>query len=230
MARFDLSQVRSEYQESFIRELAGTFENSIKTVSALCGQENTLAFFRSTTHFSNECGFKLRGEIVKYSFISLHLGLFFQTDPMYEDIRGSMLWKHAGAHPNVGLNRIFRSTDLMIAEGLCAPHDGVAPGFGASCRAAAQEHGNASVSTVFDICSEANPKRIKAIGTERILSALNAVSRDPRLQEQSNRFVRDWLICTYHLGFGFDSNPLFSWIPEKLARDGLVEVGSMLDG
>lgn len=230
MTRFDLSQVRSDYQEGFVSEIADTFADSVKTVSTICGPDNTRAFFRSAISASQEAGFQLRGEIVKYSFLALHLGPLFATDPLYKDVRASMLWSHPGVHPNVGLNRMFRSTDLMIAEGLCARSDGMAPGFGTACRATAETCRDDPLAVAFGICREANPKRFHAFGAERVHSSLGSACRDPGLAGQSAELMRDWLICTYHLGMRFDRNPLFSWVPEMLTRRGLPEVGRMLDG
>ncbi|MDO5604779.1 MAG: hypothetical protein Q4G25_06415 [Paracoccus sp. (in: a-proteobacteria)] len=230
MTRFDLSQVRSDYQEGFVSEIADTFEGSINTVSAICGPDNTRAFFRSAIYASQDAGFQLRGEIVKYGFLSLHLGLLFATDPLYEDIRISMLWDHPGVHPNVGLNRMFRSTDLMIAEGICADRDGVAPGFGAACRATMGAGGGDPWETALRICQDANPKRFQAFGAEAVHRSLATGSYDPRLAQGNAEFKRDWSICTYHLGMSFERNPLFSWVPDVLIHRGLPEVGSMLDG
>ncbi|AGT08522.1 hypothetical protein [Paracoccus aminophilus] len=230
MSRFDLSQVHSNYRESFVAEVAEIFDASLDKIPPLCGPEKTRAFFRRAMEGSEAAGFELRGEIVTYSFLALHLGLFFDRDPLYEDIRADMLWNHAGVHPNVGLNRMFRSTDLMVAEGLCASKDGVAPGFGAACQATRASGDPAPLPAAFEICRAANHRRFQALGASRVHAALSAAERDPRLTGQSGAFLRDWLICTHYLGYGFDRNPLFSWIPDALARGDLPEIGSQLDG
>lgn len=230
LAKFDLSEVHLHYQESFVSELADLFDASLEKLPPLCGPENTRAFFRSAIDASKSAGFQLRGEIVKYCFLTLHIGLFFDIDPLYDDIRADMLWNHAGVHPNVGLNRMFRSTDLMVAESLCAVKDGVTPGFGAACQASKRACNTPPLSAAFDICRTANPLRFQAFGASRVHAVLSAAEQDPRLDGHSDAFTRDWLICTYYLGWGFDRNPLFSWVPAALMRCDLPEIGSLLDG
>lgn len=230
MKRFDLSQVHSNYHDSFVTEVAQIFAPSLPLIPALCGPDQTRAFFHLAVEASKAAGFELRGEIVTYTFLALHLGLFFETDPLYHDIRADMLWKHAGAHPNVGLNRMFRSTDLMIAEGLCAAKDGVAPGFGAACHQAGDLGDRAPLSAAFELCATANHRRFQALGASRVHAALSLAQQDPRLSGHHATFIRDWLICTHYLGHGFERNPLFSWVPEALMRGDLPKIGSRLDG
>lgn len=231
MVKLDLSAVQQSFETKHANELALIYRDSVKKVGAICGPDEVVRFFRLATIQSQMAQFELRGEIVKYAFISLHLGASFAKDPLYEDVRQSMLWGHTGVHPNVGLNRMFRSTDLMIADGLCAPCGGVTPGFGAACRSTRSGRPDAPIMAALEIFKETGPKRVHALGNDRVLESLEAYCTHLSSEDQKRRdFVIDWLICTYHLGFAFDQNPLFAWVPKALARDGLVELGSMLDG
>jgi len=225
------SALQHSYEIQHADELAHIFRDSLGEVGAICGASEVNRFFRLATIQSDTSGFKLRGEIVKYAFIALHLGPSFKTDFLYEPVREVMLWGHPGAHPNVGLNRMFRSTDLMVAEGLCAVSDGVAPGFGAACKTTRQRWSDNPVQAAFDICAEANPKRIEALGADHVHKSLAQYCSYLLPEDQKRHgFVVDWLICAYHLGFEFDRNPLFAWVPDVLRKKGLPHIGEILDG
>ena len=231
MVSINTSALQHSFEITHANDLAYIFRDSVRKVGAICGTSEVTRFFRLATVQSETSGFELRGEIVKYAFLALHLGASFRTDPLYQPVRQSMLWGHSGVHPNVGLNRMFRSTDLMIAEGLCAATDGVAPGFGAACKTTRQSRPHSAVHAAFEVCAKTNPKRIEARGADHVRSSLEQYSSHLTRQDLTRHdFVVDWLICTYHLGFSFDRNPLFAWVPEALAKDGLSHIGDILDG
>lgn len=228
MSHLNSIRVNQAFRDKFAADLRRIYLPSLASLERIVGEEAIMQFFQYCMKRSEANDFALQGEIMKFSFISLHLGLYFDQDPLLDEVRIDALWGHSGVHPNVGLNRMFDNADLMIAEGLVAADQGFTPGFTDACVTPTQD---ASVAAVRDICIAANPKRAAGLGDASLDRALAAALYD--LDTQHSRFKdyrAEWMICTYFLGHGFARNPLYAWVPWEIAEGGLKLVRRKFDG
>lgn len=228
MNRLSSIRVNQAFRDKFAGDLRRIYLPSLAPLERIAGEHAVRQFFQQCMTRSEANDFALQGEIIKFSFISLHMGLYFDQDPLLDEVRTDALWGHPGVHPNVGLNRMFGNADLMIAEGLVAADQGFAPGFTDACAAPVRD---ASVAAVRDICMAANPKRAAGLGDAALDRALAAALHD--LDTNHPRFKghrAEWMICTYFLGHGFARNPLYAWVPWGIAEGGLKLVRRKLDG
>lgn len=230
MIQLDSHLLHNSFRAKFARDLGRAFAADLGPVARQAGPDATEQFFRQCLTRSEQSGFALQGEIVKYSFLAVHLGLYFEQDPLFQAIRDDALWMQSGVHENVGLNRLFNSTDLMVAEELAGADQGFVPGFPAACDAAAQPFGH-PLDRALDICIAANPKRAHALGEGAMQAALAAAWRD--LDANHHRFADyplEWMVCTAFLGHGFARSPIHAWVPWTFAQGGLSLVRRKLDG
>lgn len=227
MTRLNSARLQQGFRDKFAGDLARTFREDLGRLEEVAGAAAIRQFFLHSMARSQRNGFELQGEIIKFSFIAVHLGLYFDEDPLLAEMREGALWGHPGAHPNVGLNRMFDNADLMIAEGLIGADQGYVPGFLDACRAAKDA---GSLADVHEICVAANPRRAEALGEEVVVAGLTASLRD--LEHNHPRFRGhdwDWAIAAYFLGHGFARNPLFAWVPWDISEGGLTLVRRKLD-
>lgn len=226
--RLKSTLVADGVRDAFVTDLHDLFRPNLGAIDRAAGAHDVREFFRQCMTASEAQGFALQGEIIKFSFVALHLGRLFDVDPLLAEMRTQALWRHDGVHPNVGLNRMFDSADLMIAEGLLGADQGFSPGFLEACSSYYAD--GDPLSRAQMICTEANPRRAYAFGPDDVRVALTAGWRD--LEENHTRF-RDfpveWMICSYFLGHGFARNPLYAWIPWRLTEGGLNAVRRTLD-
>lgn len=214
--------VEDGVRESFVTDMNDLFRPDLGAIDRAAGAEAVRAFLRQCMTASEARGFALQGEIIKFTFLALHLGQFFEVDPLLAGMRTEALWGDDGVHPNVGLNRMFDSADLMIAEGLVGADHGFAPGFPEACAAHA---GGDPLARAEAICTQANPRRAHAFGPDGVRAALVSGWRD--LEDNHPRFFGhplEWMICSYFLGHGFARNPLYAWMPWRIAEGGLGAV------
>lgn len=228
--RLNSARLRQGFRDKFAADLRLTFLPDLGGLDAIAGQQAVLAFFRQTMSMSEAAGFALQGEIIKFSFVALHLGLFFDRDPLLDQVRAGALWDHQGVHPNVGLNRMFDNADLMIAERLAGADQGFAPGFHEACAACEAPPQGKPLAAARVICASANPARAHALGDTALDAALTAGWRD--LEDNHPRFrdhPLEWMICSYFLGHGFARNPLYAWMAWDIAKGGLPAIRRRLD-
>ncbi|MDO5606774.1 MAG: hypothetical protein Q4G25_16605 [Paracoccus sp. (in: a-proteobacteria)] len=221
------ARITQASRENFVSLLLRTFRADLGPLDRIAGEDALRQFFHHCMARSEAAGFALQREIIRFSFIALHMGLFFDTDPLLDEVREGALWSHPGVHPNVGLNRMFANADLMIAEGLLGADQGFTPGFPEACAKAAGNDNGAGdpLERARIICTETNPRRAAALGGPALDRALRAGWRD--LEENHPRFrdhPLEWMICSVFLGHGFARNPLYSWVSWDIAQGGLPAV------
>ena len=221
--RVDVGAVKGAMRDKFANRLSTIFAPSLGQFPQLNSEERVKQHFTLLMQHAAKNGYSRRNLCVKYCFISTHLGMLFDHDPLLHDLRTTALWQEPTVHKIVGLNRMFDHVDLMISEGLINRNTGYVPGLIEACQMP-------TTMAPFDIVAQVAPKRAKAFGAKKIERAFAAAIEQCRMDfPLSGCRPRDAAIACHFIGFGFWLDPLYHWVPAVLSKDGLAGLGDRLN-
>ncbi|WP_298258201.1 hypothetical protein [uncultured Litoreibacter sp.] len=162
-----MGAVKDAMRDKFVNQLSTLFTPSLGQFPKLNSEERVKQHFTLLMQHATKSGYSRRNLCVKYSFVATHLGMFFDHDPLLDDLRTTALWQEPTVHKIVGLNRMFDHVDLMISEGLINRNKGYVPGLIEACKMP-------TTMAPFDVVIQVAPKRAKAFGPETMERAFSA--------------------------------------------------------
>jgi hypothetical protein len=152
-------------------------------------------------------GFLEDDAIIKFTFISVFLGLHFEQDPLLKDHLQSTLWQNPGVSPNVGLNRIFDALNPKVPL-----RDSVPPTH--LCYLISGKHLPTvshmdQIDRILPDLVRLTPDRRVPINEANVRTAIYAYdeARAATGLAASKRHSYFWL--SFFLGFRFHDNPLY---------------------
>lgn len=221
--KVDVGTIKGAMQDKFATRLSSLFSPSLGQFPKLNSGDRVKQHFTLLMRHAAKSGYSRRNLCIKYCFISTHFGMFFDHDPLLHDLRKTALWQETTVHKIVGLNRMFDHADLMICEDLINRNTGYAPGLLEACQMP-------TTMPPLDVVTRVAPKRAKAFGAQAIERAFAAATEQCKTDfPLSGCTPRDAAIACHFIGYGFWLDPLYHWVPDVLAQDGLAGLGDSLD-